>query len=390
MGLGRWRNGARARLRAQPVHSTACSTYGSLPAPRHGYLVTLPTGIPPAKSTVVESGEPTKTATSKPDVPAANAPPATSAVAESSAKPTTPAVAEGSATPAASAVAAGSATPTASAVVEGPATPTVSAVAEGPAPPTAPPATPPSPFGIAPTATSVATYIAHVDSAPVPAPPAPLSEPIPPPRRAAMTSGIFAPALPPDETRGGGGPPPRKRIREKQAGSAPTADHKKEEEEPVVVGELLNPEIAVQITAFVQELSGSRRYIGVFAFLLLALSRRMRIWVWQGAQRQEIVEEYAPWALDFMVTDAPFEAIACQSTDKGLLPLDVGSETNHWVGCVKAELGAGLDSAEEAGSDAGAMFHAVYLSLSRVVVPTVMDGDCGFDVMCLMAGRSRS
>ena len=91
-----------------------------------------------------------------------------------------------------------------------------------------------------------------------------------------------------------------------------------------------------------------------------------------------------------MTSDALFEGIACQSTEHGIRLLDVGHETNHWVGCVQADLGAGVGVGVSPGSDAGLTFHAVYLSLSRVVCATVSDGDCGLDLMCLMSGAPRT
>ena len=342
----------------------AC-VYGHLPMPRHGRLMSFATSKQPAGG--VASETPTETAAAAPCAPAAS---------ETGTEPvaaTRPATSQ-PASPATSAVAEGPEPPTAAAVgevlgVADPAPPALPPFPPPALPPLPPPALPPpaspAPLPDAHIATSLATCIAEVADAPVPAPPAPSTGPIPPPGRAALIKGKFAAPLPPGETRGGGDLPSRKRSRGKQPAVAGATDY--QEEEPVVVGELLNARVAGEINDFVAELLGKGRYVGVSAFLLLALARRMRIWVWHGTLRQEIVAAYAPWAVTFMTSDALFEVIACQSTGDGLCALDVGKETNHWVACVKAELApvetrGGGDSAEgHDSSETQNTFHAIYI-----------------------------
>ena len=65
-------------------------------------------------------------------------------------------------------------------------------------------------------------------------------------------------------------------------------------DDAVVVGETNDADLAKQVAAFIEGLQGTYAYIGVSAFLLLALSRRLRLFVWYGLRRVDIVQEYAP------------------------------------------------------------------------------------------------
>ena len=56
--------------------------------------------------------------------------------------------------------------------------------------------------------------------------------------------------------------------------------------------------------------------------------------------------------------------------------------TNHWVAAYPA--GGHVPSLGEGESEATTEFYAIYLSFSLHIVKTVMDGDCGLDVMCRM------
>ena len=46
--------------------------------------------------------------------------------------------------------------------------------------------------------------------------------------------------------------------------------------------------------------------MGVFAFLLLALLKRLRVYVWYGDRREDIVAQYAPWAVRYITDESPF------------------------------------------------------------------------------------
>ena len=159
-------------------------------------------------------------------------------------------------------------------------------------------------------------------------------------------------------------------------------------DEPVVTGELSNPVLAREVQTLFNELTTPTKYIGVFAFLLLALIKRLRVYVWYVDEREDLVAKYAPWALESLRTEAPFEAIACRLDGHGgLHELEDARETNHWVACVKVDA-CQVDAAVAADAESQT-FYAFYFSHNRVVLQTIADGDCAIDVMCLMIGAFR-
>ena len=71
-------------------------------------------------------------------------------------------------------------------------------------------------------------------------------------------------------------------------------------------------------------------------------------------------------------------------------------QVNHWVACVpmagshgNSAHGGDPDISDAADEESTVTFAAVYLSMRRILVQTVVDGDCAFDVMCLMLGERR-
>ena len=65
---------------------------------------------------------------------------------------------------------------------------------------------------------------------------------------------------------------------------------------------------------------------------------------------------------------------------------------NHWV----VAIGFGVqdistvDRTREGGTESEELFFGLYLSLQRLVVKTIADGDCALDAMCLMVGVPRT
>ena len=60
-------------------------------------------------------------------------------------------------------------------------------------------------------------------------------------------------------------------------------------------------------------------------------------------------------------------------------------EVNHWVACVATDSRSHGDG-DLSPDDTTQTFKGLYLSIHLIVLLTATDGDCGFDVMCLMSG----
>ena len=86
-----------------------------------------------------------------------------------------------------------------------------------------------------------------------------------------------------------------------------------------------------------------RAYIGQSAFLALALKRKLRIQLWQGEEKVDLVGVYAPWAQGFTTWPEPaIEAVICTYTRRGQCR-HVSERTplrkcNHYVAAARMEM----------------------------------------------------
>ena len=125
----------------------------------------------------------------------------------------------------------------------------------------------------------------------------------------------------------------------------------------------MNDTLAREITAFADALREPRSYQGAFTFVLFALHNRVRVNLWYNDRLEDIIEEYAPWALAYISTEMQFEGIACRTAEGGVLYVPEGRrEINHWV--------AGLNEANSHGNgehedEDMTTFCAIYISLDH-------------------------
>ena len=145
--------------------------------------------------------------------------------------------------------------------------------------------------------------------------------------------------------------------------------------------------------AFARAIARPSRYAGQFAFLLFGIMKHLRMYMWEGEARVDLIAVYAPWAATQCPASARAgaDAIAAQARhDEGanqLVCRPIDDQTpletvNHFVGGLPHIRGRG------AGEDNG--IEAFYHRLGVVVVKTVADGDCAIDVMCLAGGMQRA
>ena len=172
-------------------------------------------------------------------------------------------------------------------------------------------------------------------------------------------------------------------------------------EECAPAGEVLCPALRGEVYDLLGELQKTRSFTGVLGFLLLALRYRVRVYVWYGTVREDVLESYAPWVSGSIRREIAVEAVACKVTrDEAtgakhlhLLGEDI-QETNHWVACVRSGHchgdGGGHALGGEDDDDATLTFAGTYLSLGRVILKTIADGDCLWDAACVMLRLSRT
>lgn len=142
-----------------------------------------------------------------------------------------------------------------------------------------------------------------------------------------------------------------------------------------------------KMMSLAREIRKPRAYVGYAAFLLLALKKRCHVFIWEGSHRVNLLEVFAPWAVDSCLNMLTVDAILCKYTPghhckqvSDDCPID---NCNHYV--------AGLSIDHQHGEilRSESSFEAFYLNCNLAVVYTIADGDCGLDVMCLMCGLER-
>ena len=133
-----------------------------------------------------------------------------------------------------------------------------------------------------------------------------------------------------------------------------------------------------------------RNYIGYSAFLLMALRHKCQPCVWEGSNLIDLLTVFAPWAKDHCTRRLPVTAIPCALMARAggcveCMPISDEhplSKTCHFV--------AGVEIPETAVAGNTCGFELFYAQLGVATLATVVDGDCGIDVMAMMLGKPTS
>ena len=139
-----------------------------------------------------------------------------------------------------------------------------------------------------------------------------------------------------------------------------------------------------------REIRRERAYIGYSAFIMMGLLTNTRPLAWEGRVLVDLIAEFAPWATPHCTKECPVQAVVgtLVATPEGyakLLPISEDhplSECRHFVASAKI-----VDAAVAGTQRAATEFEELYASLGVVVLGTVVDGDCGIDVMTMMLSR---
>ena len=155
-----------------------------------------------------------------------------------------------------------------------------------------------------------------------------------------------------------------------------------------------NPTVAEQSTfqvilTLARQMATPRAYVGYIFFVLVGLMRKCRPLMWEGAHQIDLLELYAPWACGACTADCAVQGVACcpRAFPSGIvrmLPISEEvslHECRHFIACHNLE--QGLECA-------GDSIDSFYGRLGLVLLGTVMDGDCGPDVACMMLGIAQT
>ena len=128
--------------------------------------------------------------------------------------------------------------------------------------------------------------------------------------------------------------------------------------------------------------------IGYESFLLLAMMKRIRVFCWEGENKVDLVEVFAPWASQLLESTAIADAIVCKFVVHAVTGtatcMPVSEEVplrqcNHFIAAIDTSTVVDEDSAYLVGD-----IESMYVPHERAVVYTVADGDCAVDTMCVM------
>ena len=113
----------------------------------------------------------------------------------------------------------------------------------------------------------------------------------------------------------------------------------------------------------------------------------MRLAMWEGRSRVDLIETFAPWALQQEFGTCAIDGLCCcigkPSNQQAFVPV---SEENplhkcrHFMGGIPTET---------SDCDGFSITH-FYKRVGITLVPTVVDGDCGPDTACLMLGTPQT
>jgi hypothetical protein len=144
-----------------------------------------------------------------------------------------------------------------------------------------------------------------------------------------------------------------------------------------------------KILALSRSIGAMEAWVGHSAFLLFALAYKCRPFVWEGSSRVDLLDIYAPWAVELCPTRCTIDAVACcmVASSRSLPDMHAVSAAHplrsvkHWLG------GISIATCE---ADDGTPVGTFYRHHGVVVLGSVTDGNCGIDVMCQMLGLTQS
>lgn len=124
-----------------------------------------------------------------------------------------------------------------------------------------------------------------------------------------------------------------------------------------------------------RDIARERSYVGYSFFVLLGLARLCKPFMWEGACRINLMEEFAPWSVDDTLSNCAVDGVVC------CMWADETSENNPLDGCRQFVACHSSPDVMECG---GASMQAFYARLGVILLGTVADGDCGLDTACIM------
>ena len=246
-------------------------------------------------------------------------------------------------------------------------------VPEGDPPPVAAPASPPSKRDASTITEPVSPHNSPLDATPIGSPPlaevalpeAPSGAPLKPLRAAA--------------------PLPSEQLAAVAATGAAVAAKGAAVAAIVSPSQLAEERVIGTLLQLARDIRRPRAYIGYSAFICFCFSRACKACIWEGGGRIDLLQSYAPWAIERCTRICAVDGVCCC-----LVPDEVGeavmmpvSDTHPLSMCSHFVAAVQMHGISHEG---GPSLQGYYSSRGVAVLGTVMDGDCGIDVACQMLG----
>ena len=153
----------------------------------------------------------------------------------------------------------------------------------------------------------------------------------------------------------------------------------------VVIPEAAEANVLGRLLSLARQIRRPRQYLGYSFFILFALAKKCRPFLWEGDSRIDMIETYAPWMEQECVQECCVDGVCCcyEILANGQAKMVPVSEkhplhtTRHFVAAKQMDADI---------SCIGDDIQSYYQRLGVVVLGTVTDGDCGVDCACQMLG----
>ena len=137
-----------------------------------------------------------------------------------------------------------------------------------------------------------------------------------------------------------------------------------------------------QLLLLARQIRQPRAYVGHSAFILFALLKKCRPFIWEGDSRVDLVGIYAPWLEELCIRSCVVDGVCCclEALPAGMAVMHPVTEAHplreckHYLSCTRSHPMECADSS----------IQGFYTRLGVVLLGTVADGDCGMDVACQM------
>ena len=154
--------------------------------------------------------------------------------------------------------------------------------------------------------------------------------------------------------------------------------------------EAAHHKIQATLLALARTIRRPRSYVGYIAFILMGLLKECRPCAWEGPSSIDLLAVFAPWATEHCFKECPVQAIACVLVGQpdGCVHCAPISEEHplercgHYIAGTKVPVTAVAEQPND--------IETLYASLGISTLATVMDGDCGLDVMTMMLAQPSS